>query len=291
VTTNIHSARGELRYYAEHAGAKVAITEAALAEDLMNCGAWFDWIACADAAPTGAFPFEELYAAAPAPRRPADPALFHSIMYTSGTTSRPKAVVFTHANILWAAECNSVHERLTGDDVAMVYLPLFHLNALGYSVLATLWTGGQIVLQPKFSPSRLWETAEHYRCTWASIGPFVTTALLDLPQPKTHSFRFWGSSWGNDPVVEAAWGIPSLGWYGMTETVSHPIISDIAKPPPKHAVGRPAPEYALRLVDENGREIEPGATGRLLVPFAVWQIVTAVSTLLNDLTTHGIGAS
>ncbi len=265
VTTNIHSGRGELRYFADHAGARAAITEAALVNDLMACGAAFDWVASADAGHEGAVAFEALYADAPAPRRAADPNLYHSIMYTSGTTSRPKAVVFTHANILWAAECNARHERLEERDVALVYLPLFHLNALGYSTLATLWSGGRVVLQPKFSASRLWDTAAAHGCTWASIGPFVTKALLDLPQPASHGFRFWGSNWGADAVVMDRWGIPSLGWYGMTETVSHPIISDIAKPPPERAVGRAAPEYELRLVDEAGEDVAPGEAGRLLV--------------------------
>jgi crotonobetaine/carnitine-CoA ligase len=265
VTTNIHSGRGELKYFAENAEARVAITEAALAGDLMSCGAAFDWVACADKVPEGAIAYGALCGEEPMPRRAADPSLYHSVMYTSGTTSRPKAVVFTHANVLWAAERNAIHETIDEEDVALVYLPLFHLNALGYSTFATLWSGGRIVLQPKFSASRLWDTAAAHGCTWAAIGPFVTKALLELPQPKSHGFRFWGNNWGADPVVMANWGIPSLGWYGMTETVSHPIISDIKKPPPDYAVGRAAAEYALRLVDETGMDIAPGQAGRLLV--------------------------
>jgi crotonobetaine/carnitine-CoA ligase len=265
VSTNTNSGRGELKYFAEHSGAKVALTDASLVQDLLACGAHFDWVACLDQAPAGTIPFAPFYESSPAKRRPPDPALYNSIMYTSGTTSRPKAVVFTHANILWSAHCNASHEGLTESDIALVYLPLFHLNALGYSTLATLWSGGSIVLQPKFSPSRWWDVAGTHKCTWTSIGPFVTKALLDLPQPTSHTFRFWGNNWGHDGTIEPQWGIRSLGWYGMTETISHPIISFPGKPLTKHAVGRAAPEYRLRLVDEAGKDIAPGDTGALLV--------------------------
>ncbi|HEY0106825.1 MAG TPA: AMP-binding protein [Rhizomicrobium sp.] len=260
VTTNIHSGRGELRYFAEQAHARAAITEAALFDDLAACGAAFEWIAVAEAST-----FADLMSAEAAPQRPPEPALYHSVMYTSGTTSRPKGVVYTHANVLWAAQRNAAHAGLRPDDVALVNLPLFHANALSYSMLAALWSGGSLVLQPKFSASHFWETAERYGCTWASIGPFVTKALKALPPPGAHRFRFWGNIWGEDAEVEARWGIPSLGWYGMTETVSHPVLSEFAKPSPPGAVGKPVGEYGVRLVDADGRDVGIGDTGKLLV--------------------------
>jgi crotonobetaine/carnitine-CoA ligase len=61
------------------------------------------------------------------------------VQYTSGTTSRPKGVLWTHANALWGARINATHEDLRADDVHMVTLPLFHTNAQAYSMLATLW--------------------------------------------------------------------------------------------------------------------------------------------------------
>ncbi|BBE33279.1 class I adenylate-forming enzyme family protein [Sphingosinicella microcystinivorans] len=260
VTTNIHSAPGELAYFAEHADARFAITEAALRDVIEASGAEFVWTMSVDDDA-----FRRLLANDPMERRAPEPDRFHSIMYTSGTTSRPKAVVFSHANMLWTASTNAVHEKITADDITLVYLPLFHLNALGYSTFATLWTGGTIVLQPRFSATRFWDTAKRFNLTWTSIGPFVTKALLDLPYPDRHSFRFWGNNWGHDGTIEKEWGIASLGWYGMTETISHPIISDIAKPPVLHSIGRPAPEYELRVVDENGETVKPGEMGRLYV--------------------------
>lgn len=265
VTTNTYSARGELKYFAEHAGSKVAITETSLAPDLIGSGARWDWVACLDGAPEGAFPFEELMDADPAPQRPADPNLFHSIMYTSGTTSRPKAVVFTHANMLWAGECSANHFHISANDVALVYLPLFHLNALGYSSMSSLWAGSSIILMPRFSASRWWEVVTRHECTWTPVAGFVVQALKHLPWPNNHKFRFFGNGQGRDDIVDSIWGIPCIGMYGMTETVAQPIISQPGKRLTNGAIGRAAPEYALRIVDDDGRDVSSGETGRLLI--------------------------
>ena len=86
--------------------------------------------------------FEELFAdVADRPRRATDPLAPCSVQYTSGTTSRPKAVLWTHANALWGAKVNAAHQDLHAGDVHQTYLPLFHTNALAYSMLASLWVG------------------------------------------------------------------------------------------------------------------------------------------------------
>ena len=85
-----------------------------------------------------------------------DPLAPCSVQYTSGTTSRPKGVLWTHANALWGARINALHEDLRPEDVHLVHLPLFHTNAQAYSVLACLWAGATAVVMPRFSASRFW---------------------------------------------------------------------------------------------------------------------------------------
>jgi crotonobetaine/carnitine-CoA ligase len=139
-----------MEYFAGHCGAVAAITQPAYAELISaNCRG-LRWIAVtshdagstpAQGAPRGDS-FESLFAdSADRPRRTADPFAPCSVQYTSGTTSRPKAVLWTHANALWGAKINAAHEDLHADDVHQTYLPLFHTNALAYSMLATLWVG------------------------------------------------------------------------------------------------------------------------------------------------------
>src|ERR1041384_3155009 len=168
VTTNTRSAAGEMEYFAGHCGAVAAITQPAYAELISaNCRG-LRWIAVishdagskpAQAASRGDS-FEQLFAdSADRPRRAADPFAPCSVQYTSGTTSRPKAVLWTHANALWGAKINAAHQDLHAGDVHLTYLPLFPTKALPFSMLASLWVGGTCVIQPRFSARRFWSAA------------------------------------------------------------------------------------------------------------------------------------
>jgi acyl-CoA synthetase (AMP-forming)/AMP-acid ligase II len=106
--------------------------------------------------------------------RPPDPMAAMSVQYTSGTTSRPKGVVWTHANALWAARVNALHEDLHPSDCHLTYLPLFHANALGYQMLASMWVGAlrpgaEMVDQPVLE--RLHETRLHLAVPHGPLAP------------------------------------------------------------------------------------------------------------------------
>jgi crotonobetaine/carnitine-CoA ligase len=165
---------------------------------------------------------------------------------------------------LWAAKVNSAHEGLTAADIQLVYLPLFHINAQAYSVLASLWVGSTFVLQPRFSASRFWDVSVRNRCTWASQVYFALRALATLDVPAKHSYRLWGTGMSGHPL-EAKLGVPTLGWWGMTETISHPIVGDVHIPNRPQTIGYAAPEYSVAVVNAEREPAEPGETGDLLV--------------------------
>ncbi len=153
VTTNTRSSAEELSYFAEHCGAAAAITQPAYAELVNAACRHIQWLAVtahdagapppAGRGPDRASAFDRLLAEEEHfPRRAPEPMAPVGVQYTSGTTARPKGVVWTHANALWGAKVNAAHEDLRPEDVHLVYLPLFHTNAQAYSVLATLWAGG-----------------------------------------------------------------------------------------------------------------------------------------------------
>ena len=274
VTTNTRSSPEEVAYFAEHCGARLAVTQPKFV-DLIAKAAPEDAVIFSidndpgkrDAAGFEAFatPFRVLLEDTPvAPQRPADPALPVSVQYTSGTTSRPKGVVWTHANALWGARVNAAHARLDASDTTPVFLPLFHTNAIGYSTLATLWSGGTMVLQPKFSASRFWDIAVRHRCTWANMIGFTIKALLSHPKPEAHSFRFWACA-ADVNAIRDMWGIKTIGWWGMTETISHGTVSEHNWLAPEMSMGRPAPEYEIRVLKDGGASVGPGETGRLQI--------------------------
>ena len=274
VTTNNRSVEDELRYYVEHSQSVAAITQSDYLPLFAECGRQLRWVCSIDGTGPNTVPRGlELLAVAELQGIRGEPAVSAvseqavcSVQYTSGTTSRPKGVVWTHANALWGAYVNAAHTKLTRDDCALVYFPLFHTNALCYSMLGSLWAGAAIVLQQKFSASRFWPLSLKYRCTWAAMIPFITNALFEIPDPEqAHYYRFWGGVFCDIPGVMERWGIKTIGWWGMTETITHGIVGSLDSINTPLTVGRVATEYGVRIVDENGADVDYGETGRLLL--------------------------
>lgn len=275
VTTNTRSSPEELAYFADHCAPRAAITQPRYAGSVRAAcrAAGFmavtaqdgDATAPAGPAPDAADRFESLLGDADsAPALPPDPWRPCSVQYTSGTTSRPKGVVWTHANALWGAEICARHEGLTADDIHFVHLPLFHTNALAYSALATLWAGASLVLAPRFSASRFWDVAVRRACTWSSMIPFNVRALAEVERPDAHAFRYWAPAISM-PDAAAHFGVRTFGWWGMTETITHGILGSLTEDEPFLSIGRCAPEYEIAVVREDGTGCEIGETGDLLI--------------------------
>ena len=273
VTTNTRSTADELNYFIKHSGAVAAITQPRYAAVVAEAGPDLRWIACteadgeqpASAPPSGMLPFETLRGDPTlAPKRAPDPLARNSIQYTSGTTSRPKGVVWTHANALWSATVNAAHARLTGDDVALFYFPLFHTNAMGWTVLATLGAGATAVMMPRFSTRRFWPVSQQYRCTWAHQVMFTLRALANVPSPESHNYRAWFCA-ADMSIARERWGIKTIGWFGMTETISQTTVSDHERLTPERCMGRAVPEYEIAIRRADGTEVATGETGDLWI--------------------------
>lgn len=276
VTTNTRCALDELRYFVEHAEPVFAITQPRLAGLVRSCGGSLRGVAVTDndsgvpAADAGARADDERYerltgeVPPPGPLAAVSPLDPLAIQYTSGTTARPKAVLWTHANALWAGRVGAAHEALRAEDVHLCVLPLYHTNALSYSALSAFWAGATLVLQPRFSSSRFWAVAQRNRCTWSSITAFCYRALFNVERPARHDFRNWGVAFA-DPRIPQEFGIRTLSWWGMTETISQGIVG---APHLEHrvgAIGRAAPEYEIRVVDHDGVPVAHGDTGALKI--------------------------
>lgn len=187
-----------------------------------------------------------------------------SCQFTSGTTARPKGVVWTHANALWAGRVSAMHQGLRASDVHLINNPLFHTNAQTWSLAPTLWVGGTAVLVPKFSASRFWDVAVRNRCTWASVTNFMTEALRGRAVPTDHDFRLWGGAVAA-PDTDQLFGVRTIGWWGMTETVTQCIVGDVHQVNRPGSLGRPSPGYGIEVRDQHGNVIDGSGVGELLV--------------------------
>ncbi len=274
VSTNTRSVARDMTYFADHAGVVAAITSPRFAHLVNESAPEIRFLALTDTdagePPTEDelpehVPFADLLAPnVELTERPTDPTANLGIQFTSGTTSRPKAVLWTHANALWGAEVNVAHMRLRSDDITLAFLPMFHTNAQSYSMLSTLWSGGTMVMQPRFSSSRFWDVAVRNRVTWCSMIGFAVKAVTKQEIPTDHCFRFWGPA-VRLPEVEEALGITTIGWWGMTETITQGILGSMEHPGPRLSIGRPSSSYEISIRRDDGSPIEPGERGQLYI--------------------------
>lgn len=263
VPTNPIATESELRYVLDHAGCEVVLTETDLLPTVQAAGAGRaidvtgDWL---DGTPAWAGPSAAVAADVLA------------LLYTSGTTSRPKAVQITHAAYLAVGDAVAGHLRLRPDDRVLVVLPLFHGNAQYYCTMSALVTGASIALTPRFSASRWSEQAVALDATVASLFAAPIRMILAKPPTEydgTHALRV--TLFAQNVSVEQAgefegrFGVPLVQLYGMTETVIPPTINPLYEARRPLSIGRPLPGSRLRVVDESGYDVGIGEPGELLV--------------------------
>ena len=279
VSTNPLSPPDELSYPVQHSESVVSVTQPDLLPAVEaireSCPDLRQVVLCgADEAPSGIVPFSELVEAQPDELRqvPLEPDDEAAILYTSGTTSRPKGVLVTHANYIYAGEVVSKLMRLAPDDRHLVTLPLFHANAQYYSMMTALIVGASVALMPRFSASRFIKQAIRHGCTMTSL--FAAPMRMVLAQPKdpadkTNQLRLVIFAQNVTEVQLEEWherfGAPLMQIYGMTETMGHPLANPLDYTRDNMTMGMPTLGYECRVVDDEGVYVPVGVPGQLLV--------------------------
>ncbi len=275
VTTNTHCIGDELAYFAEHSDAVGCITQPKFVKELTVNAKSIGWFIVTEDNSGEAASAEEMSHGFPlfstlldhgdkAPERPPESMLPVGIQFTSGTTARPKAVVHTHANVLWGGRTGSHNLRMDSAETYLVFLPCFHVNAQGWSFWTMLWVGGSIVLQPKYSSSRFWELSLKYKCTRASMIPFCWNGIASQSVPE-HFYKSWTTG-AKMPHLEKAFKVTTFACWGMTETVTQATRSDIYMDSPPSNMGMPTPGYEFALINpETGKYCEVGESGLIYV--------------------------
>ena len=276
VTTNTKSVGAEMTYFAEHTGAVAAVTQPQYAAMVAEAAPTLRWIAVTDdnsgeaptddeaADATEFLRFEALLGDADAAvDRTPEPMLPFGIMFTSGTTSRPKAVVHTHANAVWSSRTGPRNIDLGTDDTYVIFLPFFHVNAQSWSFFAVLGVGATAVLMPKWSQSRFWPVVVEHGVTHTSVMPFVMAALGSPDRPTEHRLRA-GVFGLILPDLDRMFGIAIYAAYGMTETVTHAITGKPQELLPTRSMGHVTPGYEIAVVDKDTGELcDEGEMGEL----------------------------
>jgi acyl-CoA synthetase (AMP-forming)/AMP-acid ligase II len=201
-----------------------------------------------------------------------EPAL---ILHTSGSTGRPKRVPLAHSNLRISAANVARTYALGPTDVSLCVMPLFHVHGLVASTLATLSTGGTVVVPAKFTPLSFWRIARDYGATWYSAVPTIHQLLLARADRTARPagaerLRFIRSCSASLPPqvmhdLEAAFGAPVLEAYGMTEA-AHQMASNPLPPAARKpgSVGAGTGVH-ISVMDDTGRHVVAGERGEVVI--------------------------
>jgi len=194
------------------------------------------------------------------------------LMYTSGTTGRPKGVVLSHGNLLAGGRNVCDGHELLATDRALCVLPLFHINGLCVTLMGPLVSASSVVIPARFSTSRFWDWIERMDCTWFSVVPTQVSYLLrdagDLKDlPKLRFGRSASAPLSPDVhgSFEKQFKVPLIETMGLTETAAQ-ILSN-PMPPGKRKLGSPGLPVGVkcRIVDKEGQDVVANVEGELLI--------------------------
>ncbi len=202
---------------------------------------------------------------------PDDDAL---LMYTSGTTGRPKGVVHTQSSLLAGGWTVSVAHELTPQDRGMGVLPFYHINGLCVSVMGSLVSGGSLAMVSRFSASKFWDQAAAGGVTWFSIVPTIISHLLHgaaEPDPAQKAQLRFARSASSALAVETQrafqdrFGLAVVESLGLTETAAQCLVNPLD--PALHKIGSAGKAICneARIADNLGRECTRGVEGEIQI--------------------------
>jgi acyl-CoA synthetase (AMP-forming)/AMP-acid ligase II len=266
----------EFRFYLEDTDARALIVPASGAEEARRAASAETILIEASLDESGYVTLRAVSNVRPG-RDAAEPAADETalVLHTSGTTSRPKRVPLSHANI--AASVRNIADTysLNEDDVSYCVMPLFHVHGLIASTLSTLFAGGKVVTVPRFSPLSFWSSVREHGVTWYSAVPTIHQLLLARTKPGSRpagaeQLRFIRScSASLSPQMmaelEERFGVQVLEAYGMTEA-AHQMASNPLSPAMRKAgsVGR-ATGIDIAILGASGEFQPAGSRGEVSI--------------------------
>jgi acyl-CoA synthetase (AMP-forming)/AMP-acid ligase II len=277
---NWRLAAPELRYILDHSEARALVCDESLVdladEATKGMERGFLRVCLARSAPDGWTPLADLRASSNTPARvPAAGDDVHRLMYTSGTTGRPKGVMITHANLAWKNYAHVTEFGFTGADLGLACGPLYHVGALDLTTTSLIAAGATIIIHRVFDAPDVVDEIERARVTTVWLAPAMINAIMALPdieQRDLSSVRLIinGGEKMPIPLIERLQRTFPSAWfadaYGLTETVSGDTFLDRDSIVSKlGSVGRPCLYLELDIWDDDGASVPPGERGEVVL--------------------------
>ncbi|MDQ3037202.1 MAG: AMP-binding protein [Myxococcota bacterium] len=281
VSASSRSTSAELEYVASHSGARAIFVDAELADVVKGARAKLGGVPDANVIVVGGersdmTSYERLVASgAVAPVKDASGEEAAIVVYTSGTTGKPKGAVRRFPKDAHLSFLQSIDELdLRHDDRHLAICPLYHTTAMGFASF-TLVVGGTVVIEPRFTPEGALARIEEERITTTAMVPTMLHRILELPEAvrrryDTRSLRAVFS--GGAPLTGALarafieeYGHVLYNFYGATETGLNTVATpdELLRAP--GTIGHVVAGNEIRILDDEGREVPRGTTGELFV--------------------------
>ena len=273
---NWRLAAEEVRYILDHSQARVLVCDAELLELGDAATGLLDGEIEKVSIGAGWEQFAELEASnAAVPRVPAQGDDLHRLMYTSGTTGRPKGVMISHANLAWKNFAHVTEFGFTADDVGLACGPLYHVGALDLVTTTMIAVGATTVIHRVFDAAQVVEEIERSRITLMWTAPAMVRDILEMPDIEARDLSsvrviIAGGEKMPIPFIERLRRTFPSAWfadaYGLTETVSGDTFLDRESTVSKlGSVGRPCQYLDLDIWDEEGVSLAPGEKGEIVL--------------------------
>ena len=194
------------------------------------------------------------------------------VMYTSGTTSIPKGVEMTHANLVFAGQYTQWQVSLRDDDIFLTTMPACHSNFQLAAMMPVIWTGATLVMTEKYSASRFMDQVREYGATVVQMVAMMVHTLMLQPERSNdaeHKLRevmyFLNIDTAEKEAFERRYGVRLMNSYGSTESIGW-VITDYPSGKRKWpSVGRVGLGYQVKIADDRGYEQPTGVMGEILI--------------------------
>jgi fatty-acyl-CoA synthase len=276
---NWRLAAPEVRYILEHSEARALVCDDSLV-DLADAAATgigvpLVRVCMSGTALDGWTTIDDVVTAPTAPAAGVAGDDVHRLMYTSGTTGRPKGVMITHANLAWKNLAHIVEFGFTNSDLGLACGPLYHVGALDLTTTSLIAAGATTILHRSFDAATVVDELERSRVTTVWLAPAMVNAILALPdidQRDLSSVRLVvnGGEKMPIPLIERLQRTFPSAWfadaYGLTETVSGDTFLDRDSIITKlGSVGRPCLYLELDIWDDHGASVAPDERGEIVM--------------------------
>lgn len=258
---NLAAGRDAINYALEHSGARFAFVHDSVKEMYKS------------AAPEGLTVVDEMVETG-VPLHNIAPEDHALLMYTSGTTGKPKGVVHTHASLLAGGWTPAIAHGLSATDRGFCVLPVYHINGLCVSLMGSLVSGGSLAVVSKFSARKFWDQASGSGVTWFSVVPTIISHLLhgaaNPDQGCVARLRFGRSASSalaveTQRAFEERFGVPIIETMGLTETAAQILSNPL--PPGVRKIGSPGIGFgnAVRILAPDQSECLCNGEGEIAV--------------------------